>query len=235
MGSTKKTARLAGLLYVVMSIIMVFSYMYLPATFLVPGDAAATAHKITGGELMYRIGILTDLAAQILFIFVVLTLYQLFRDVSRTHARLMVALVCVGVAAEIVNLVNHLAPLVFLSGADFLSAFTKPQLDALAMGFLRLGNGLGRLVLAIWGLWLFPFGILTIKSGFFPKVLGYLLMVAGFAYVVSCVTSIVFPAHMRVVSQAMMPLYFGELPIVIWLLVMGAKVPQGSAASGAHP
>jgi hypothetical protein len=44
---------------------------------------------------MYRIGILTDLAAQTLFIFVVLTLYQLFKDVSRTHPRLMVALVCI--------------------------------------------------------------------------------------------------------------------------------------------
>jgi hypothetical protein len=226
MSSIKRTARLAGLLYVVMSAMMVFSYMYLPATFLVPGDAAATARKITDGALLYRIGILSDLAAQLLFIFVVLTLYQLFKDVSRMHARLMVTLVCVGVAAEIVNLITHMAPLIFLSGADYLSVFTEPQLDALAMGALRLGNSLGQLLLAIWGLWLFPFGILTIKSGFFPKVLGYLLMMAGVAYVVSCVTAIVFPANIDAVSRVVMPLYFGELPIVLWLLVMGAKVPQ---------
>ena len=226
MGSIKKTARLAGLLYVVMSMMMVFSYMYLPAKFLVPGDAAATARKITDATLLYRIGVLTDLAAQILFIFVVLTLYQLFKDVSRPLARLMAVLVCVGVAAEIVNLANHMAPLLFLSGADYLSVFTKPQLDALAMASLRSGNNLGQLLLAIWGLWLFPFGLLTIKSGFFPRVLGILLMFAGVAYVVSCVTSIVFPASLSVVSKVMMPLYFGELPIVIWLLVMGAKEPQ---------
>ena len=226
MGSIKKTARLAGLLYVVMSMMMVFSYMYLPAKFLVPGDAAATARKITDATLLYRIGVLTDLAAQILFIFVVLTLYQLFKDVNRTLARLMMVLVCVGVAAEIVNLANHMAPLLFLSGADYLSVFTKPQLDALAMASLRSGNNLGQLLLAIWGLWLFPFGLLTIKSGFFPRVLGILLMFAGVAYVVSCVTSIVFPASLSVVSKVMMPLYFGELPIVIWLLVMGAKEPQ---------
>ena len=226
MSSIKGTARLAGLLYVVMSAVMVFSYMYLPGKFMVPGDAAATARRITDAALLYRIGVLSDLVAQILFIFVVLTLYQLFKDVSRTHARLMVTLVCVGVAAEIVNLVTHLAPLILLSGADYLSPFTKPQLDALAMGSLRLGNSLGQLLLAIWGLWLFPFGILTIKSGFFPKVLGILLMVAGSAYLVSCVTAIIFPARIQVVSQVMMPLYFGELPIVIWLLVMGAKEPK---------
>jgi hypothetical protein len=226
MSSIKTTARLAGLLYVVMSIIMVFGYMYLPAKFMVPGDAAATARKITDAALLYRFGILGDLVAQILFIFVVLTLYQLFKDVSRTHARVMVVLVCVGVAAEIVNLATHLAPLILLSGADYLSVFTKPELDALAMGSLRLGNSLGQMLLAIWGLWLFPFGALTIKSGFFPKLLGYLLMVAGFAYVVSCVTAIVFPASRAVVSKVLMPLYFGELPIVIWLLVMGAKEPR---------
>jgi uncharacterized protein DUF4386 len=230
MSSIKSTARLAGLLYVVMSAMMVFSYMYLPARFMVSGDATATARRIMDDELLYRIGVLTDLAAQILFIFVVLTLYQLFKDVSRTHARLMAVLVSVGVAAEIVNLATHMAPLIFLSGADYLTVFTKPELDALAMGSLRLGNSLGQLLLAIWGLWLFPFGVLTVKSGFFPKVLGYLLMVAGFAYVVSCVTSIVFPAYLDTVSRIMMPLYFGELPIVIWLLVMGAKAPQVEAA-----
>jgi len=142
--------------------------MYLPATFIIPGDAAATARRITDGALVYRLGALLDLVAQILFVFVVLSLYELFRDVSRTLARLMAVLVCVGVAAEIVNLGNHLAPLVFLSGADFLSVFTQPQLEALAMGFLRLGNHIGQMLLAIWGLWLFPFGILTIKSGYFP-------------------------------------------------------------------
>lgn len=230
MSSIKRTARLAGLLYVVMSALMVFGYMYLPATFLVAGDATATARKITDGALLYRVGILSGLVAQLLFVFVVLTLYQLFKDVSRTHARLMVVLVCTGVSVEIVNLVTHIAPLIFLSGADYLSVFTRPQLDALAMGSLRLGSGLGDLTIAIWGLWLFPFGILAIRSGFFPRVLGWLLMVAGFAYVVTCVTAIVFPAQLATVSRVVMPLYVGELPIVLWLLVMGAKVPQAEAA-----
>ncbi len=229
MNATKATARFAGILYLVMSILMVFGYMYVPATFIVPGDATATARKITEGALMYRMGILNALVGQILFIVVVLTLYQLFKEVDKKQARLMVALVCVGVAAEIVNIANRMAPLVFLSGADFLSVFTKPQLDALALGFIQVGNKLGQLLTAIWGLWLFPFGILTIRSGFFPKILGFLLFASGFAYTVTCLASLVFPAHRHVVSQIMTPLYFGELGIVIWLAVMGAQVPQAEA------
>jgi hypothetical protein len=212
-----------------MSILMVVGFLYAPARFIVPGDAAATAHRITEGELMYRVTVLTSLVGQILFIFLVLSLYNLFRDVDKRQARLMVALVCVGAAAEIVTIADRIAPLIFLSGADYLSVFTKPQLDALAMGFLRLASNLGNLITIFWGLWLFPFGILTIKSGFFPKILGALLMVAGLGYLVSCFTFIVFPAHVHVVSQAVMPLYFGELPIIIWLLVMGAKVPKAEA------
>ena len=174
---------------------------------------------------MYRIGLLSALVGQILFIFLVVTLYELFKDVDKKQARLMVVLVCVGVAAEIVNLANRTAPLVLLSGADFLSVFTKPQLDALALGFIRLGNNLGQLLTAFWGLWLFPFGILVMRSGFFPRLLGILLLVAGFGYVTSSVTAIVLPAYSEIVSQIMTPLYFGELAIVIWLPVMGAKVP----------
>ena len=84
---------------------------------------------------------------------------------------------------------------------------------------------------AFWGLWLFPFGILVIKSGFFPRVLGLLLIVAGFAYLTMSVTSIVLPAYEHVVSRAMMPLGLGEFPIIFWLLIKGSRVPQPQVGS----
>lgn len=91
-------------------------------------------------------------------------LYNLFKDVDKKVAMLMVILVSVSAAIGIVNIVNTMAPLVLLSGADFLSVFTKPQLDALALGFLRL-HGYGLVVdEAFWGLWLFPFGVLVITG-----------------------------------------------------------------------
>lgn len=228
--SIKTTARLAGILYVVMSILMVFGFMYIPATFVVSGDAAATAHNITEATLLYRVGILTAFVSHIFFIVVVLTLYKLFKDVDRKHATFMAVLVCVGVAAEIVRLGFRIAPLILLSDADFLSVFNKPQLEALALGSLRLGDQLGQLFMLIWGLWLFPFGVLTIRSRWFPKFLGILLIVAGFAYVVTWFTANVFPGYMSVVSKVMFPLVFGELGIVFWMAIMGAKLPVRKAA-----
>lgn len=231
MNSIQKTARLAGLIYVVFSIISVLGYMVLPPKFMVPGDATATAAKIAQNVFIYRLSILSALVGQILFIFLVLTLYKLFKDVDRGQARLMVALVCVGVAAEIINVSYKFAPLALQSDAEYLSAFTKPQLDALAMTSLQMKGSLNQLITVFWGLWLFPFGVLTIKSGFLPKALGYLLWIAGIGYVVTCMTFIMFPAQLGTVSKVMMPFYFGELPIVFWLLIVGARVPRAEPAA----
>ncbi len=226
MNSIKATARKAGVLYLLLAIMAPFNLMYVPHAFIVSGDAAATARNIAAGELTYRIGIFTGLASSIIFLFLGLSLYNLLKDVDRKHARLMVMLVAVSVAVGVVNLLNQIAPLILLSGVDFLSVFTKPQLDALALGFLRLQSGGIHLDMAFWALWLFPFGILVIKSGFFPKLLGVLLIVGCFAYLTVSFTNIVFPAHRQVVGQVLLPFYaIGELLMVVWLLVKGANVP----------
>ena len=226
MSSTKAKARLAGILYVVMGIPAWFSLMYVPSTFVARGNALATARNIMDGEVTYRLGILSELVSQTIFIFLVLVLYDLFRDVDRKYARLMVALVAVSVAFEFVNCLNLIAPLIILSGAEFLSVFTSAQLAALALVFLKVRNsGLG-VVSLLWGLWLLPFGVLAFKSGFVPKVLGVLLVVACFAYVTDSVTSIMSPAPLPVVSTITMALGgIGELAIVAWFIVKGARAP----------
>lgn len=225
MNSTKAAARFTGVLYLLMGITAAFSINYVPAAIIVPGDATATARRITDAALTYRIAILSDLVSQIIFLFLVLSLYNLLKDVNKNHARLMVILVSVAAAIEVVNALNLMAPLILLSGADFLSVFTKPQLGALALGFLNLHSNGIFVVSAFWGLWLFPFGLLVIKSGFFPKILGVLLIVACFAYLTSSFISIVLPAYQHVVSQFTLPLFaLGELSMIIWLLVKGAKV-----------
>ncbi|MDQ6769880.1 MAG: DUF4386 domain-containing protein [Gemmatimonadota bacterium] len=230
MSSIKSKARLAGILYLAMSAPAWFSLMYIPSTFVVRGNATATAANIVNGELVYRLGILSELVSQTLFIFLVLVLYDLLKDVDRKQARLMVTLVAVSVAFEFVNCLNLVAPLILLSGAEYLSAFTKPQLDAFAMVFLKLRNeGLG-VVSLLWGLWLLPFGVLVFKSGFVPKVLGVLLVVACFAYITDSVTSIVVAAPMHTLSNVTLALGgIGELSIVLWFLVKGASVPPQEA------
>lgn len=146
----------------------------------------------------------------------------------------MVTLVAVSVAFEFINCLNLMAPLIVLSGADYLSAFTKPQLAALALGFLELReSGLG-MVSSLWGLWLLPFGVLVYRSDFFPRVFGVLLIVACFAYLTISIASILSPAPPPVISSVLLAVgAIGELSTMGWMIVKGAKVqallPQGAA------
>ena len=155
--SLKKTTRIAGLLYLVLAVIFPFSLIYVPSTLFVFGDATATANNIRASELLFRAGIGSGLIANVLFVFLVLALYRLLNEVSRKQAVLMVILVVLAVSAAFGNSFNQIAALVVLSGADFLSVFDRPQLDALAYVFLRLHSQALQAIQIFWGLWLFPF------------------------------------------------------------------------------
>jgi hypothetical protein len=189
----------------------------------VTGDAAATAQNIAAHELLFRTGIVANLIGSIGFIFVALALYELLKEVNKRQAVLMVTLIVISLPISLLNEVNHLAALKLLSGANYLSAFQKPQLDAMVMVFHSLwGQGLS-VAEIFWGLWLFPFGVLVYKSGFLPRIIGVLLVVAGFGYLADSITSLLFPVYLSAVSRVANILTAGELPIILWLLIMGAK------------
>ena len=224
MQSRRQTARLAGALYATMGLFSAVSLTYYPARFLVPSDAAATAARITSAPLLYRLWTVTDLTVGVLSIYLATTLYELFKDVDRNQARVLVAMILVQVPMWFALSLIALAPRVLLSGSSDWLAFDKPQLDALVLGALVLqSRGVGALS-AYWGLWLLPFGLLVYRSGFIPRLLGILLIVAGCSYLVSAATFFVFPAYYGTVFWAAAPLYgLGEIGIIGWLLIKGAR------------
>lgn len=220
----REALRTAGLLYFLMAIIAPIGLMYVPSTLIVTGDATATADNIRASVWLLRIGIGSELFHQTIAVFLVMALYRLFKPVNEQHAKLMVILgALVSVPIMFLNVLNEIAALMMVSGASFLSAFEKSQLDALALLFLRL-HGEGTNIASIfWGLWLFPFGILVIRSGFIPRILGVLLFIAGSGYLASSFTSILLPQYAQLVGQVAMVLMFGELPIIFWLFIKGLR------------
>ena len=224
MRSTKQQARAAGFLYLLLALSAPFGLLYVPGQLIVSGDAAATADNIRTHDSLLRLGIASELVHQIIAVFLVLALYRLFKAVNETYAKQVVIFgALLSVPIMFVNVLNNVAALILVSGADFLSAFGESQLDAMAYLFVRLHEH-GIAVAAIfWGIWLFPFGILVIRSVFIPQVFGYLLMIAGVGYLVSSFTTLVLPMYAPTVSQFVAPLQFGELPIILWLVIWGAK------------
>jgi len=224
MRSTQQQARVAGFLYLLLALSAPIGLVYVPGKLIVSGNATATADNIRASEWLLRIGIASELIHQVIAVFLVLALYRLFKAVNETHAKQMVILgALVSVPIMFVNVLNEIAALVLVSGADFLSVFEKPQLDALAYLFVRLHDQGITVASVFWGLWLFPFGMLVIRSGFIPRVFGFLLMIAGAAYLASSFATLVLPRYAPLVSQVALPLEVAEVPIVFWLLIWGAK------------
>jgi hypothetical protein len=224
LAAVRHQARVAGRWYLALALLAPIGLVYVPARVIVSGNAAATAENIRTSEALLRIGILSELSHQALGVFLVLALYRLFKPVNEMYAKQLVILgALVSIPIMFLNVINEIAAIRLARGADFLSVFQRPQLDALAYLFLRL-HGQGISVASIfWGLWLFPFGMLIIQSGFIPRVLGYLLFVAGVAYLVSAFATLIVPRYAQVVAGIALPLEAAELPILFWLLIWGAR------------
>lgn len=227
MNSSRNRGRLAGLLYLLVSIPGVFALIYVPSKVIVHGDAAATINNIAASETLFRLGIAAELISQALFIFVALALYDLLKGVSQRRAALMVILIAVAIPIAFLNELNPIAVLMLIHGADLLSVVDKAQRDALAMLFVNL-HSYGFDVAAIfWGLWLFPLGMLVYRSRFIPRLLGVLLIAHGCTYVVNSLSALVVPQYGKVVSQWLMPFSLGEPLFMLWLLTVGA-IPRPS-------
>lgn len=212
-------ARVAGLLYLIANLFAPFTLLYLPSRFIVRGDAAGTASNIMASESLFRFGIVLNLFTFIGQIFLVLALYQLLKVVNRNMASLMVIFSLIAVPIAMLNELNYLAIPLLLSGADYLKGFTAGQLQALVYLFLRL-HSQGLLIAQIfWGLWLFPMGYLVFKSGFLPRLLGILLMIGCFGYVIQS-----FAAFLGYDVNIIFFTSWGELLLLLWLLIKGVNV-----------
>jgi len=229
---TKKAARRAGLLYFLFSLPGPFALLYVPGKLFVKGDPTATADRIRSFESLLRMGMGTELICFAGFIFVGLALYRLFKPVSEGQALALLILDLVPVGISFLCILFEVAALDFAGGgggAQFLSAFDAHQRDTLAYEFLRL-HGQGFNVAGIfWGLWLFPMGICAIRSGFIPRTVGILLIIAGCGYTASSFASLALPQYARAVGRVTEITNLGELPIIFWLLIWGAR-PQRARA-----
>jgi hypothetical protein len=217
-----RRARLVGLLYFLLVPLAIFGIEYVPSHVGVAGDAAATARNILASESLFRLGIVTTilshLATDVLW---PLVLYQLLKPASRTAAVLMVLLSLLGLPISLLNELNQVAVLLVLHGTVNPGGFTPEQANALAALFLNLHDKGTEIAEIFWGLWLFPYGYLVFKSGFLPRILGILLMIGCFGYLIPSLAGLVYPDLLT--SLGLLPglSSLGELLVPLWLAIKG--------------
>ena len=223
--SNKKLARIAGLLYLGVVITGIFTLMYVPNKLIVSDNSLLTYKNIISNEQLFRIGIIGGLLCYTFFLFLPIVLYKLFKPVNEYYAKIMVLLAILSVPIFFLNVQNEFTVLSLIKDTNIRFGLSAEQLQSqVILHLTQYDNGM-RVIHIFSGLWLFPFGYLVFKSGFLPKILGVLLMLGCFGYLINFVGNTLISNYSKIgiSSYISLPASIGEIGTCLWLLIMGAK------------
>ena len=217
-------ARVGGFAYLIIIVAGAFGEMYVRSTIIVSGDAAATARNILSNSLLWRMGIAGDLLMHVCDVILMMCLYVLLKPVNKNLALLAVLFNLIQTSVLVANKLNLLMPLFLLGSADYLRVFDPLQLQSLSYLFLKAhGYGFG-VGLIFFGCECLILGYLIFRSGFFPKVIGVLIQIAGLCYLINSFAMIVAPELSN--FSLLIPAFIGELSFCLWLLIKGVNIPK---------
>jgi hypothetical protein len=218
----RKRARLAGLMYLSV-IIFGISAQVTRMSLIDPEDAAATVGNIEANMTAFRLSFVSDLLMTMSFFMLGLATYLLFEGVNKRASLALLVFVTVSAAVGGVSLL-HQYTVVHLLGGDYMAAVGTEQVAAQVMLHLDMYTS-GTFIAQIlgWGPWLFPLGYLGYRSGYFPKVLGILLMVACFFHVSDALVYFMAPEMQYISSAALGVAAVVEFATCGWLLVKGVR------------
>jgi hypothetical protein len=210
-------ARLAGLFYVLVVITGVFSLGIAPST-LFDGDTDAARHASLAANIpLLKASILGELACYVAFAGTAVALHRLLAPTGGFSAAMMAVLALVSVPFGFAN-VAHLMEILRL-----LETPTATGIADVAAAHQRYRAGIA-LQSIPWGLWLVPLGWLTIRCGYLPKLIGVLLILAGFGYVIHFTGRLLVPDWRETIwPQVLGAPRVGEMMLAGWLLVFGAR------------
>ena len=223
MNTVNKTARIAGFFYLLYFVVEILADALGRSPLIAMEDAAVTAGNIVAHEWQFRIGIVGDLVAGVLFFLAAWALYALLKPVNKNLALLFMLLNLGGVAVRFAVDLDYIAALLLSSGADPLTVFQTDQLQALAMTFIHLQKYGYWASQIFFGAWLFPLGYLVYKSGFLPKILGIVMMIHFVGWTTTSLLFFLFPGFGAILYLTGPLGFISEGGLTLWLLIMGVK------------
>ncbi|WP_426689224.1 DUF4386 domain-containing protein [Rhodanobacter ginsengiterrae] len=223
MSNESRMARWAGLVYLVVVVTGFFSLGYVPGKIAAAGDPQALLTHVVAHEYLFRAGLASFLVEQVAFLLLPLLLFRLLSAAHRGAAVVMVALAVTAVPVALVGVAHRLDALRLLTDAGGLPLDTTRALARLSLQAWSHDIFVASL---FWGLWLFPFGFLVIRSGLLPRLLGVLLILGGAGYLVDVGGDLLLPGYAQTAfsSYVHLPAALGEVSTCLWLLIMGARV-----------
>ncbi len=228
--SLGRTARMAGFGYLIIFLSGIFANFFVLQNLIVPGDATATALNILAAQGLFRIGILSFVIMVIFDLLLAWLLYFLLKPVNRDISLFAGWFRLVNATIFSIALYHLFGVLQLVSKADYLTAFTASQLHAQVMLSLAAFNHTWLIGLLFFGFHLLLLGYLIFKSSYIPKILGVLLIIAAFGYLIDSFANFLLSSYTDYQTIFMLivvvPGIIGELSFTIWLIWKGRKIVE---------
>jgi hypothetical protein len=220
MNSTNKIARTAGLLYLLYIFTSVIANLFGKFVFV---EAPVTVNHIMSHAFQFRIGFVINLFSVVFFLLAAWALYVLLKPLNKDLALLFLLFNVAGFAVWLFSSLCLFASLVILNGTQTIKAFQPDQLQALTVFFVNLYKNGYVIAQVPYGVWLFPLGYLVFKSGFLPKILGYLLITDGICQFVYVCQRLIFPELGNIAYPCMAISFIAEVSLALWLSIKAVR------------
>jgi len=199
--SQQKAAIVIGIAIIISYFLAFFVDDFLLPNFIRPGDTAALARDIKANEMLFGIAVIGYLSILTCDAAIALGLYIIFKPVNKNLASLTSVLRLIYVAFAVIA--------IFALISQFIDVYSYETIKLIGYVFFPCH--------------LFVTGYSVFKSGYIPRVLGVLLIVASFCYVIFYVNFLVPEALLLII---MMCMAIGEISLDIWLLLKSAKITE---------
>jgi hypothetical protein len=227
MNSTKKTARIAGLLYLMVGIFGGFAEGFVDPKMYVAGNAIVTAGNVIANSGLVRLGVVAHLLDGTFFVFLAMVLYNLLEHINKNVARAMLILVILATGIICLNAVFEFEALRVATGAVNLAASGIAGSNAITLLLLDIQHYGTLAAQVFFGLWLVPLGYLAYVSKMFPKWLGILLIVGGVCYLVDLLAAFLAPGFdQQIHTLIVIPSAIAEISTVLYLLLVGVRTEK---------
>ena len=218
--SPNRLVRWTGILYLLVVGCGIVSEILVRNIVFIPGDLAASVEQITTYGIIFRLSYIIILARLVFLTLLVLSLYKLFGPVNRDVAVVMVTFVLISNAVTMVSLLFQFAAPLVLTNGDYSTLFTTDQWLAQVQFFIDM-QVQGDKAAQIFTLWVILLGFLMYKSGYVPKLLGILMMIAGVGYMADFLVFFLLPQlDVQLAGLA----FLAEVAFPFWLLIKGIDV-----------
>ena len=223
--SIQKTARFAGVLYLIITVAAIIAHQYVPNTLIVPGDAATTAQNIASSATLFRVGgVGSELVILLSEIILAVVLYMLLKPVNKTLSLIAAVSRLAMTTIHGMNLINYYFVLLLVTGTGYATAFGAEQSQALMSLFLDAHHYGFTIGIAFLTIHVFILGYLILKSGYFPNVLSVLFLLAGMGYLVDSFALLLWPSYETTPVFLAIPIAVAEIAFPLWLLIKGVNL-----------